>query len=96
MAREKIRATVENLIALSFELQRESTLVISETSYHSSGAYLVDIKIDKELSLESNPMKFTFYPSGAVTPGSIRLSFAGRKCVITLSLRGRISEACVP
>jgi len=50
--------------------------------------------LSPRIAFHSNQNIYRFYPSGVVTPGSIRLLAGDSSCSLVLSLRGRIRSEC--
>jgi type II secretory pathway pseudopilin PulG len=46
------------------------------------------------VTTENYPLTLSFYPTGAASPTTVVLLGSGKRCTITISLRGRLIERC--
>jgi hypothetical protein len=84
---------------------KEETLILSlEPDHYSAssqrepGKLLLSRRLPHGLSVEFDeslqPRQLTFYPSGVASPRTLQLTNGDSKCILIVSLRGRVSLRC--
>lgn len=98
---KELEGTLQMLALQAKQKEEELILTILEYEYsaHSQThperllAHQV-LKSHVKLELNETPLTLHFYPSGAVSPATLRLRLGTKHCLIKLSLRGRVKRLC--